>query len=183
MIPRNPASYAQRPKKPVTEMEILNKSQISQLLVASNSHRLEELITLALVTGARQMELLGLSWDHIDWVKKTRTVQRQLNRPESDEGKFSPPKTRLGRQVISLGTMTIDILRRHYECQEEERLTAGDHWVEYGLIFTTSNGTPIHLRNLLRDLKILLANAGLRIVPFQSLHHNSASLLLSQGIL
>jgi integrase len=183
MIPRNPASYAQRPKKPVTEMEILNESQISQRLVASNSHRLEELIHLALVTGAQQMELLGLSWDHIDWVKKTRTVQRQLNRPDSDEVKFSPPKTRLGRRVISLGTMTIDILRRHYECQEEERLTAGDHWVECGLIFTTSNGTPIHPRNLLRDFKILLANAGLRIVSFHSLRHNSASLLLSQGIL
>jgi integrase len=60
MISRNPASYAQPPKEPATEMAILNESQVSQLLVAANGHRWEALYHLAIVTGMRQMELLGL---------------------------------------------------------------------------------------------------------------------------
>ncbi len=52
------------------------------------------------------------------------------------------------------------ILRRHYELQNEERKKAGKSWIEYGLIFTSANGTPIHFRNLLRDYKNLLKVAG-----------------------
>ncbi len=58
MISRNPASYAQPPREPSTEMAILDESQVSQLLVAANGHRWEALYHLAIVTGMRQMELL-----------------------------------------------------------------------------------------------------------------------------
>ena len=66
--------------------------------------------------------------------------------------------------------------------QGEERLSAGDNWKENGLIFTTSIGTPIHLRSLLRDFKKLLENAGLPIIHFHSLRHTCTSLLLNQGV-
>ena len=60
IIGRNPASFVQPPKVPASEMDILNDSQVSQLLVAAMGHRWEALFHLALVTGMRQMELLGL---------------------------------------------------------------------------------------------------------------------------
>ena len=150
MIARNPASYTQPPKKPVTEMEILNESQVSQLLVAAKGNRLEALFHLALITGARQMELLGLKWSDLDWVKQTLKVERQLLRPDGDGIKFSAPKTRYGRRVIALGGKTIEVLRKHYDLQERERLAAGYTWKEYGLIFTTRVGTPIHYHYLLK---------------------------------
>jgi integrase len=55
-------------------------------------------------------------------------------------------------------------------------------WKEHGLIFTTSNGTHIHPRNLLRDFKKLLQDAGLNPIRFHDLRHTAASLLLNQGI-
>jgi integrase len=61
-------------------------------------------------------------------------------------------------------------------------LSAGDNWKENGLIFTTSIGTPIHLRSLLRDFKKLLENARLPTIHFHSLRHTCASLLLNQGV-
>lgn len=182
MIARNPASYTQPPKKPVTEMEILNESQVSRLLVAAKGNRLQALFHLALITGARQMELLGLKWSDLDWIRKTLKVDRQLVRPDGGGIKFIAPKTRYGRRVIYLGAKTIEVLRKHYAMQRIERLSAGDKWKENGLIFTTNIGTPIHLRSLLRDFKKLLENAGLPLIHFHSLRHTCASLLLNQGV-
>lgn len=182
IISRNPASYAQPPKKSITEMDILSESQVSQLLVAAKGHRLEALFHLAVISGAREMELLGLKWNDVDWIQRTIKVERQLVRPRGEGVKFSSPKTRHGRRVITLGQKSIEILRSHYDRQQEERLSAKENWKEHGLIFTTSNGTPIHPRNLLRDFKKVLKNAGLPDIRFHDLRHTSASLLLSQGI-
>jgi integrase len=182
MLTRNPASYTQLPKKPVTEMEILTESQVSQFLIAAKGHRLDALFHLALITGARQMELLGLKWSDLDWVKQTLKIERQLLRPDGDGVKFSAPKTRYGRRLVALGSKTIEVLRKHYDFQRRERLAAGEHWNEYGLIFTSRVGTPIHYYNLLDNFHDLLKCAGLPIIHFHSLRHTCASLLLNQGV-
>lgn len=182
MIVRNPAGLAVPPKEPVREMAILNESQVSQLLVAAKGHRWEALYHLAVVTGMRQMELLGLKWSDLDWIKQTLKVERQLARPDGNGVKFSAPKTRYGRRTIVLGRKTIEVLRTHYEHQQAERLSAGEAWQETGLIFTTGNGTPIHPRNLVRDFKQLLKDAGLPSIRFHDLRHTAASLLLNQDI-
>lgn len=183
MIPRNPAKYARPPKKVAKEMEILTDNEVTRLLLASKGHRLEALIHLAVVTGAREMELLGLSWEHIDWLTKTVKIDRQLCRPDGDGlVKFSAPKTHYGKRVVSLGKMTIDLLRQHYKNQEFERIAAGDKWVESNLIFTSTIGTPIDNSKMRRVFKALLTCSGLPIIRFHSLRHTSASLLLSQGV-
>jgi integrase len=183
MVPRNPARYVRRPKKIAKEMEILTDDEVTRLLLASKGHRLEALVHLAVVTGAREMELLGLSWEHIDWVKKTVRIDRQLCRT-SRHGivKFSPPKTHYGKRVISLGKVTIDLLRQHLMNQELERLAAGDKWVESNLVFTTIIGTPMDNSKMRRAFKSLLTISCLPIIRFHSLRHTCASLLLSQGI-
>jgi integrase len=130
----------------------------------------------------RQMELLGLKWTDLDWIRQTIKVERQLVRPDGHGIEFSAPKTRYGKRSIELGVKTTEVLRNHYERQQRERLAAGEQWEENNLIFTTGNGTPIHQRNLLRDFKKLLQDAGLPSIRFHDLRHTAASLLLNQGI-
>ena len=103
MISHNPVSATQPPKGPAREMAILNESQVSQLLIALHGHRLEAVIHLAIVTGMRQMELLGLKWTDLDWIRKTIKVERQLDRPDGEGVKFSAPKTRYGKRSVALG--------------------------------------------------------------------------------
>lgn len=182
MIGRNPVSLTQPPKEPTKEMSILNETQISQFLGSVIGHRWEALFHLALVTGARQMELLGLKWVDLDWNHQTLKIERQLLRPNGNGVEFSVPKTKFGMRSIALGNKTIQVLRRHFERQQRERIAAGANWQEYELIFTTSNGTPIHPRNLLRDFKILLRNAGLPPRRFHDLRHAAASLMLNNNI-
>lgn len=182
MISRNPASYAQPPKEPVSEMAILNESQVSQLLVAANEHRWEALYHLAVVTGMRQMELLGLKWTDLDWLHQTLIVERQLQRPDGEGIKFASPKTRYGKRALALGGKTIETLRAHSVRQLAERSAAGDKWIETGLIFTNSLGGPIDPRHLLRNFKKLLQAAGLPDIRFHDLRHTAASLMLNAGI-
>ena len=182
MISRNPASFVRPPKKPATEMEILNESQVSQFLIAAQGHPWEALFHLAVISGMRQMELLGLKWTDLDWSRQTLKIERQLLRPEGEGAQFAPPKTRFGKRSIVLGKKTIEIFRKHYERQQAQRKMAGEAWRENGLIFTTRNGTPIHPHNLWRDYKILLKDAGLPPLRFHDLRHTAASILLNQGI-
>jgi integrase len=58
----------------------------------------------------------------------------------------------------------------------------GSRWKEYGLLFTTSIGTPIDQLNLLRDFELILQQAGLQKIRFHELRHTAASIMLKNGI-
>lgn len=181
IIARNPVAFALQPSLPPVNITFLDESQASRFLLAIQGHRWEALFYLAITSGARQKELLGLKWTDLDWVKKTLRIERQLSRPGVGTT-FSPTKTHHGRRTISLGSQTIHVLRLHYERQCTERLEADDQWQDHGLIFTTSVGTPIHPRNLLREFKTILKDAGLPLIRFHDLRHTCASLLLNDNV-
>jgi integrase len=179
---RNPASLTMPPKEPSREMTIYDEHQVNQLLLAARGHRWEALFYIAVMTGMRQMELLGLKWTDVDWIKQTIKVERQLVRPNGEGIQFASPKTKLGKRTVTLHGGAIEVLRSHYERQHRERSDAKDKWVESDLIFTNNLGGPIHPRNLLRDYKKLLKDAGLPIIRFHDLRHTAASLMLNNNI-
>jgi integrase len=87
------------------------------------------------------------------------------------------------RRTISLPDEAIAALRAHRARQNEERLAAGQNWIDYGLVFTTHIGTPLLQRNVIRDFKAALARAGLpRTIRFHDLRHAHATLLLRAGV-
>lgn len=181
LITRNPASVIDPPKTPNKEMKILDQSQISQLLITVDNHRWKALYYLAIRTGMRQSEILGLMWTDIDWGKQTLNVERQLKRPKGNEVNFTTLKTNHGKRNIALGHRMVAILREHYKRQHALQKKAGKNWPEHGLIFTTSVGTPIHQRNLLRDFKNQLEKAGLPEIRFHDLRHTAASVMLNHN--
>jgi integrase len=152
------------------------------MLVTARDTRLESILHLAVTTGMRQMELLGLKWTDLDWTKQTIKVERQLVRPEENVAQFAAPKTKYGRRTISMGSRSIEIIRGHYERQNAERIKAGVKWREHGLIFTNAEGGPLDPRNLLRDFKRLLSSSGLPPIRFHDLRHTAASLMLNHNI-
>ena len=130
----------------------------------------------------RQMELLGLKWTDLDWRARTIRVERQLVRSRSNGVEFAPPKTKRGKRTVELGTKSIEVLREHSERQFVDRKKEGSDWVEHGLIFTVSNGNPIHYRNLLRDFQNLLRRNGLPVIRFHDLRHTAAAIKLNNKI-
>jgi len=91
------------------------------MLVVAFGNYLEPILHLAVSSGMRQMELLGLKWTDLDWVKQSIKVERQLARPVGEDINFTQPKTRYGRRTVILGRGSIDALRKRYEYQNEVR--------------------------------------------------------------
>jgi len=182
LITRNPAKAVIVPNAPTKEMRILDDRQVNQFIITLMGHRWEALFHLALATGMRQMELLGLKWSDVDWVNNKIRVERQLERNLNKGIRFAPTKTKAGKRTIKLGLHTMKILQNHYENQHSLRQEAAEKWCEYDLIFTTNIGTPINHSNLRRDFKMLLSEAGLPAIRFHDLRHTAASLMLNNDI-
>jgi len=102
-IGRNPASYAHPPREPMSEMKILDENQVNQFLVSIIGHKWEALFHMAITTGMRRGELLGLKWDDVDWIKRTVTIQRQLAPPDNTGFSFLSLKTKIGKRSLLLG--------------------------------------------------------------------------------
>jgi len=92
LIGRNPALVVQPPKYAKGEMQVLTDTQARQLLVAAMGMRNEALYHLAVTTGMRQSELLGLKWMDIQWAWGHIQIQRQLYRVPGQGLVFSPPR-------------------------------------------------------------------------------------------
>ncbi|MBA2446985.1 MAG: site-specific integrase [Chloroflexi bacterium] len=124
--------------------------------------RLAGLWAMLAHTGARVGELLGLGWDDVSWDRTAITIRRSLEPESGPEPSFDTPKTARGRRVVTLGADAIDALRRHRARQNAERLRRGEAYCDFGLVFATSNGTPLGERNVIRAFKAALKRAELR---------------------
>lgn len=182
LITRNVASGVEKPKQPRPEMRILDFHQVQQFLAAADDHRLYALFHLAVTTGLRRGELLGLKWTDLDSETGRLQIQRQLQRVQYQGLVLSEPKSATGRRSISLARVDLAKLQAHRTRQLEERLFAGGKWQEHGLIFTSIFGTPCDPNNVSRSFRKLLKAANLPRIRFHDLRHTAATIMLQQGI-
>lgn len=180
-VARNVTRLTRPPRVPQAEMRTLTAEQSRTLLRVAEGDRLAALYTVALATGARQGELLGLKWADVDWGAGAIRIQRTLVR--TTEGhELTETKTASSRRSIPPGATALEALRRHRKAQAAERLRVGTGWTDSDLVFASEVGTPIDAGNLLRrSYYPLLARAGLPRVNFHALRHTAATLLLAAG--
>jgi integrase len=171
LLSRNVADAAIPPRAAKTEVTPLTQDQMRSLLDAARGDKLHALYVLAITTGIRQGELIGLQWKDIDLDGGTLRINRSVY-----EGIVSPPKTSAGRRTIRLSKLAQSALKQHRVESAKRRIS---EWV-----FPNANGTPIGHQNLHnRSWKPLLKRAGLpHSVRFHDLRHSCISLLLGQGV-
>ena len=181
LIPRNPAALVDAPKPRGDKMQVLDIEQVAALLNAARDTPLNALYVLAITTGMRQGELLGLRWSDIDVGSGTLHVQQQITRTSAGF-EFTEPKTSRGRRAISLPALASHALAHHRKTQAQQRLSAKHEWRDCDLVFTNANGGPIERQNLVRrSFKPLLAAAKLPSIRFHDLRHTAATLMLAQN--
>ncbi len=132
-----------KPRLPYHEQKVFNLPQVKVFLKGCQDTRLEALFCLAITTGIREGELLGLKWCDIQWDVGQLQVQRQLQRVPGKGLVFSDPKTVSSRRNIVLGKEMLEKLRAHATLQEQERKRMGRRWQENGLVFPSEIGTPL----------------------------------------
>ncbi len=145
---------------------------------ARNTH----LYHLALATGARRGEILGLQWTDIDWLHSTLTIARQVTELPDGGWTYQTPKTRAGRRTIQIGPGVLAALRAQQHLVDLLRQLAGDRWQENNLIFPNTLGKPQNGYNLSKEFHQLSLAAHLPPIRFHDLRHTAASLMLSHGI-
>lgn len=181
-VSRNVTDATEPPRVPRFELRILSPDEVARLLDTARGDRLEALWTVAVCTGCREGEMLGLKWDDVDWDAAVLAIRRTLVGMRGGVPAFAEPKTTRGRRDIPLPEDAVSALRAHRARQNEERLAAGPDYADSGLIFATHIGTPLRARNVVRDFKALLGRAGLpSAVRVHDLRHTAASLLLAEG--
>ena len=104
ILGKNPVDVIERPRTEQAEFQILNEEQCHQFLIAAADSPYEALYYLALTTGMRQGELLGLKWTDLDWNKSVLLVQRQLQRVEHEGCCPGTPQDQSRTQTDQVGS-------------------------------------------------------------------------------
>ncbi len=156
ILTRNPADLILLPKPPAShapdqdELHVWTESQVSSFLLAIAGERNRNLYHLALATGMRRGELLGLQWDCINWTDSSVTVKQQAVEIPGGGWQFQTPKTKTGRRIIRLGPGVLAALRSQVEVATNTRLITQSSdrytWQENNLVFPAFTGQPHPLR-------------------------------------
>jgi integrase len=190
LITKNVCDFADPPHGEEYEIQPLNLEQIQTLLSAARGRPVEALLKLALATGMRRGELMGLKWQDITFETGTLQVRRIMSRVPSklktEEKKGyveANTKTKKSRRSILIVPFALTALEQHRKHQAVAREKAGPLWKEHDLVFCTSIGTRLNPdRDIRLPFKRLLKEAGLPDIRFHDLRHSAATLLLSLGI-
>jgi integrase len=187
LIPRNVTDAVKAPRPAKKEVQALDPGQVRAFLEAARGDRLEALYEVAVTTGLRQGELLGLRWADIDLEAGKLAVRRALvagSVGSRTGARFDAPKNSKSRRTVKLTASAVEALKRHKAAQNEERLKLGSLWEDHNLVFPNRAGKPMDHNNLYRrDFKKMLAKAGLpQTFRFHDLRHTCATLLLLKNV-
>jgi integrase len=184
LIDHNPTDGVKPLKTPTgaaKESRALDPCQVKALLAAASGSRFEALYVVAIHTGLRRGELLGLKWTDADLDAGTLTVRRSLD----VDGTLKAPKNQASKRTLKLTPQALDALKVHKVRQNTERLQAGSRWQDHDLVFPNTVGKPMNAGNLYRrEFQPLLERAALGDEGFtiHSLRHTFATTLADKGV-
>ncbi|MGI8589099.1 MAG: tyrosine-type recombinase/integrase [Chloroflexia bacterium] len=181
LVARNVATLVEPPRVKRAEIRPWTVAQAKTFLEAVKGDRLEALYSVALALGLRRGEALALRWEDVDLDKRTLTVRASLQRVEHKLQR-GEPKTERSMRTLKLPSVTVAALKAHRVRQLESRLLAGDRWQDTGYVFTSTIGTPLEPRNVLRTFQKAVEDAGFPPTKFHNLRHSCISLLVAQGV-
>ena len=169
LIHTNPTASCALPKIERKEMNTLPAEQLASFLREAKESGVYELYYIALVTGLRRGELLGLKWKDIDLDNGIIRVQRQVARIDGEVVE-APLKTKNSYRNIPIPNDAVEILKT------QKKTTAGEY------VFPSPNGGPISPDSVGNMLHRVLKRAGLPKVRFHDLRHTFATLALQNGV-
>lgn len=182
----NPAGRARRPQRDPRKTEIDDDlhvwtvEQAAHFLDEVDEHPQRALWHLAIGTGARRGELLGLRWSEVDLDARVIRITRSLSRVDGVTRLLGTKTSRL--RTLSIGPDVVDALDREREAQEARRRSAGSAWNnEWGLVFTDGDGTPLRPSRVSDEFRRLVNVLDVPVIRLHDLRHTHASLLLAQG--
>jgi integrase len=183
VLQRNPCEVIQLPKNTKKEMACFSPEEATRFLEYAKADRYYATFALAIETGMRPEEYLGLKWGDIDFGALRLSVRRAVVFTKGGGFEFTETKTPQSRRNIPISKEVASILKDHRRNQLERKLRLGEVFIDLDLVFPSEIGTPTQTGNLnRRHFKKILKNAGLKEIRLYDLRHTMATLLLLRGI-
>ena len=165
------------------QMKTWTPDQVKTFLAAEKDSREFPIWRLAVTTGMRRSEVLGLSWDSLDLEEGRLSIRQSLVNVNNVPTLQSDTKTASGRRLVNLDELTVSVLKKHQTSQYEERLLAGSAWNnEHNLVFVSEIGEMLKPNRITRIFKTRVEDAGLPRIRLHDLRHTHASNALQAGI-
>ena len=176
-VPSNPCGIVQLQRSQRHEIRPLEARQINDFLAVIRGSEYETLLKVDLFTGMRQSEIMGLTWDRIDFKSGIITIDRQLvhEKKKGGEYKFAPMKTDQIRKIKPAPTV-MKILQQRKAEQAQQRLLAGSAWdtTLEGLVFTNALGQHYSHNTLTHNVRRFGEKIGVEGLRFHDLRHTYA---------
>lgn len=184
----NPCQDADAPSSKEEKVEgvVLAPEQALALLQEAKGTDIDIFLTLALGTGMRRGELLGLRWAMVDLDSKQLRINKTASYIPGEDGHYKmverAGKTKTSRRAIALPQFAVDALKVHKIKQLEQRLQSGAKWHNNDLVFCTPVGDFYNVATLRNHFNALLQQCGLPHMRIHDLRHSAATLLLYLGV-
>ena len=181
-LAENPSDKCKLKKVPPPKLTHLENDDVQRFLREIDGKVHERLYKVALFTGMREGEVLGLTWDCVDFEEGTITVDKQLCRERSKGGAyyFSPPKDEEYR-TLYVPQSVMELLKEQRRCEMEKRAEVGDLWEGKNMVFSNPTGGFLSYRTVYDCFKRVMRKLGLPGVRFHDLRHVYAALSLQAG--
>lgn len=175
------ASMLEPPKLKRKEMKVWTIQQVNDFLKFTKHSRYHPIFFLAAYTGMRKGEILGLSWDDINFEEKTINVNKTLYRTK---GLFllQEPKTKNSIRTIYMDDDIIRVLKKQKVKQNLERLKYGGAYKEHNMVFSQETGEFANPNATNALFTRFLRQMGLPQIRFHDLRHTHATILLQMGV-
>ena len=172
-IPHNPADNTALPRIERKELRVLDEDATTAFMAALEGHKFEILYKVTLLTGLREGEALGLTWDRVDFDRGTILIDRQLQKERKPGGQYRlvAPKNDKPR-TLRPAPYVMQLLRAQRARQSEQRLQAGPLWSNpLDLVFTNEAGGNLKQTAVYTNCRKIMEGIGLQGFRFHDLRH------------
>ena len=184
MLKDNPCSRVTVPKGEKKEKSIYTIEEVEQLfgLLETAPVKYRAFFMLAIYSGYRRGEMLGLEWKDIDWENGVINVRRTSNYTKLHGMFTDTTKTKKSQRSTKYPAVVINLLRELKDEQDKQRELLGDKWVESDRLFVADDGAPLFVNNPYKWLQKFCKDNGLRFCDIHSYRHFHASALIFAGV-
>ena len=184
MILEVPTKGLKLPRIRKREMRVFSVEEAKTFLRFALPTMYGTLFALAVTTGMRPSEYIGLKWQDIDWERRTVSVKRTLRKGPTGQWEYGETKRAGGRRIIRLQNWVLAKLKELKQRQTENPVDDPEEWPEaVDLIFVTESGRPVNVNSLVyKHFKPILKRAGLPNLRLYDLRHTAATLALTVGV-
>lgn len=178
IISKNPCLNIDKPKAKKKKAEILNPDEAKNLLeLIEGDYYYEAAVPLALVLGLRRGEVLGLTWDDVNFKENTIHIE-QTQQKVNGKRIFKGPKNESSERVIVAPSQLMAVLKKHKLKQAMLQLRTKGQWKnENNLVCTRYNGLPVSPTVMSTSFKNFMIKHNLPAIRFHDLRHTNASLM------